>query len=241
MPKYFDAHCHLQNATDIPGVLSRAESVGCAGCVCNATRPSDWDAVLEIGRAWSCVRCAIGVHPWYIGECSANWDVVFRQTLMTDKKIMVGEIGLDINHPDITAQERIMGTQMEIAHELSRPVWIHCVGAWDRVLHIMKSVGAHRPPVRIMHAFAGTPQILHQLMRYDDVYVSYSPMILDAHRTKLIDTVRTTPLNRILVESDGSDPAVVTDVVARIAEIHGIDTDTVANTVFKNIGGILSI
>ena len=64
-------------------------------------------------------------------------------------------------------------------------------------------------------------------------------MILDGRRSQLLDIVRQTPDNRILIESDGTNPAIVVDVAKRIAEIKGVANEQMADIIYNNTVGIL--
>ena len=73
MQKYFDAHCHLQNVSNVAYVMARATDVGVCGAVCNGTNPADWADVLRIARNVPGVYGAVGVHPWYVQNIASNW------------------------------------------------------------------------------------------------------------------------------------------------------------------------
>ena len=64
-------------------------------------------------------------------------------------------------------------------------------------------------------------------------------MIMDGRRGRLIDTVRQTPMSRILIESDDANPAKVISVARRVAEIKSVDLGEVADTIYKNTTEIL--
>lgn len=239
MQKYFDAHCHLQNASRVADVMARAADAGVCGAICNGTTPADWADVLCIARNVPGVYSAIGVHPWYVQNTVSDWATRMREILTDCPDIMVGEIGLDKYRPAPELQENIFIDCLDMAAEFSRPAFIHCVGAWNRVLQILKSRRNRLPRAMVAHAFAGSVDIMRTLADGYDFYFSYSPMIMDGRRGRLIDTVRQTPMSRILIESDDTDPAKVISVARRVAEIKSVDLDEVADTIYKNTTEIL--
>ena len=91
----------------------------------------------------------------------------------------------------------------------------------------------------VAHAFTGSIDIMRTLADGYGFYFSYSPMIMDGRRGRLIDTVRQTPISRILIESDDANPVEVMSVARRVAEIKSVDLDEVTNTIYKNTIGIL--
>lgn len=234
MIKIIDAHCHIQSTQDIAHMLSRADDMGVVGAICNATSPADWGRIIELAQKYAGLYGCIGVHPWHIAGLAPGWDDKMREMLRQFPTLMVGEVGLDKNHPDMPVQESVFISQMKIAGDLARPIFVHCVGAWDRVLHILKNYRGARPQALIAHAFAGARDIMERLGAEYGFYFSYSPDILNDNRTRLVDTVRETPIERILIESDAATPDIVPDVLRRVAEIKSIAVADVADIVYKN-------
>lgn len=234
MIKIIDAHCHIQSTQDIAHMLSRADDMGVVGAICNATSPADWGRIIELAQKYAGLYGCIGVHPWHIAGLAPGWDDKMREMLRQFPTLMVGEVGLDKNHPDMPIQESVFISQMKIAGDLARPIFVHCVGAWDRVLHILKNYRGARPRALIAHAFAGSRDIMERLGAEYGFYFSYSPDILNDNRTRLVDTVRETPIERILIESDAATPDIVPDVLRRVAEIKSIAVADVADIVYKN-------
>ena len=79
MQKYFDMHCHLQNASRVADVMARAADAGVCGAICNGTNPADWADVLHIARNVPGVYGAVGVHPWYVQNTLSNWATRMRE------------------------------------------------------------------------------------------------------------------------------------------------------------------
>lgn len=238
--KYIDVHCHLQNADNIGATLNAAQSVGVCGAICNATAPDDWARVRQIAREYKSVRGAIGVHPWRIHDLSGDvWARDMYDILRDNPDLMIGECGLDKFHPDMSQQLNVFDTQLQMATELGRPVFIHCVGAWDKMFQILKSRKSHLPMIMVAHAFNGSAEILTRLINEYNFYISASPMILDNRRTRLLDAMRGAPINRILIESDGTNPADVISVAGRVADIKNVAQSEIADIIYENTIGIL--
>ena len=185
--KYTDAHCHI--------LTSPHRDI--AECICDATTESDWDKTIENSNSENIFAC-IGVHPWFIHDIKPGWESRLYDKLVNNQTVMVGEIGLDKHKPDIETQIRIFTTQLEIASELRRPLHLHCVGAWDKILHIFKTVRNNMPPVILAHRFNDDPKIIEQIVTKCNMYFSYSAE--SSH-----DIIRATPTTNILMESDAFD------------------------------------
>lgn len=231
MQKYFDSHCHLQNVQDLKLLLAAAKSAGICGFICNATKPDDWIDVQNLATNYIFIHGCIGVHPWYIDNLRKDWLVLMRGLLQKHPSLMVGEIGLDrFASSGMELQESVFKTQLELASELNRPVHIHCVGAWDKMLRILKTYKG----IVVLHAFSTSVEVLNQLLKKENVFFSYSSAILDCNRQKLLELVQNTPVDRILVESDEKSSLIVIDVVKRIANVKSVAVDKIADTIYKN-------
>lgn len=218
MQKYIDAHCHY--ITSMPdGTVS--------GFVYNSARPCDWSVAIDAARVRGGAG-AIGVHPWYVDELSGALPDQMAQLLRANPELMVGEIGLDASRGDIDAQMPVFIRQLDLACEFGRAAHIHCVRAWDKILHIFAT---HKmPPVVVLHGFRGTPEIVSAIMRHANAYFSFG--------ANPGAVVRAVEPDRILVESDAASVSVARGIlprtVAQIADLVGCPAQTMAETIYNN-------
>lgn len=217
---YVNAHCHLENdilPTDI------------AVAITNAARASDWDAITKmVGQGG--IYGAIGIHPWYVADLPCVWAIRMRKLLATHRGLMVGEIGLDKNRPDMPTQIDVFRVQLQMAREFGRAVHIHCIGAWGGVLSALSEI---TPPAIVLHDFSASPEIMQSLRRYNS-YFSFGRAICDPRRIRAKNALRIAPCNRILSESDTANPSDVIKVVEKIAEILDVPLADIKNTVYNN-------
>ncbi len=235
MMKYIDAHCHILSDAQ----MREAESCGVAGFIVNATHPADWDAVVEIARRDN-VYGAIGVHPWRVAELRDGWDGELINTLAENPGIMVGEIGLDKNRPDPELQESVFCRQLQIVSDLRRIAHVHCVGAWGKMMEILRAV--ELPPAMIFHAYSGAPELVRELVDMG-AYFSFGAEICNEKHIRARKAVATVPISRIFVESDAPDvtmPDTIPATVAEIAEIRGMDTEQLAEIIYNNTLGVVN-
>lgn len=218
MAKYIDAHCHLMSNAEIV----RASELGVVGMICNGTCTSDWGDVVRLAHDNNYIHGAIGVHPWFIDGLPDDWDAHLRKTLIANPDLMVGEIGLDKTRPNIDIQMSIFMRQLEIAYELKRAVHLHCVHAWDLILHILKQRQNKLPSLFVAHGYSGTPDMISKLILDYNFYFSYGKRALN-----MPQRIQQTPHDRILVESDSNTPATIIDIAQQIATIANITTDLI--------------
>ncbi len=227
MIRYFDAHCHLSDAHELLFDPSKF-----AGVICNATNASQWHDIVTVTRTYPNVFGAIGVHPWEIDTADSDWADVLHRTLAATPGLMVGEIGLDKNYPDMTYQQDIFHRQLAVAADMSRIAHIHCVGAWDCMFATLKSL-EKLPPAILFHEYSGgVPQIKMLSERYN-AYFSYGPRALRGGARSMARIINT-PRSRLLTESDGDNPDIVIDVTNKIANILNLDTGSLADIICQN-------
>lgn len=234
MLKYIDIHCHFKNFDAISNTFEKARTAGVVAGVCNASSEEDWEKLVSISKNAENIFCALGIHPWFINNLSKNWDNKLIKILSENPKIMVGEIGLDKYKADLSEQEQIFERQLEIATDLKRPAFIHCVGAWDKLLNILKEHKNKLPPKIIFHSYGGSSEIMRTLLNKYNVYFSYSPVILEAGHVKAKQALETMPTNRILIESDSDNIESIINVADKISEIRNTDKGTLINQIYEN-------
>lgn len=173
----------------------------------------------KICSAFSC-----GVHPWYSED--AQPQISFLKEIAVDDRIVaIGETGLDrLKGPDINIQENIFIQQIELSEYLKKPLIIHCVKAWDELLHLKKSI---KPSQRwIIHGYRGKPELTKQLLAH---YFYFS--IGERFNS---DSLQIIPKDRLFCETDESDIA-LTKIYENIADTLDLSIEELALIIEKNI------
>lgn len=243
-----DSHCHLADpvfAGDLEAVVARARTAGveralvvlAAGDVDEARQG---DRVAEL---WPDVRFAIGVHPHAAGgfadDPPRSARVVRGQLAATPAARAVGEIGLDY-HYDFSPREiqrEVFRAQLRLAREIDRPVIIHTREADADTIEILSAEGGGA--LRgVLHCFTGGPELARAGLGLG-FHISLAGIITFPRAADLRDTVRSLPLDRLLVETDSpflapvphrgtrNEPAYVARVVETLAALHGVDPSRV--------------
>ena len=237
MQKYIDAHCHLLDAPNPDLAISNAQNKGVTAFVCAPATPSQWDDVVGLVNKFDCVFGVIGVHPWNVSELPQNYIDKLEKLLIKSPKLMVGEIGLDKNHPDMTRQTDVFIEQLMLAHKLSCGVHLHCVGCWDTVTRILAENKNTLPPFILAHGFNGNANDIEKMATAYNMFFSYGPRNLNQ---KLgAGRISKTPLSRILVESDGTDSTIIPSVVSRISEILDMENTILSDIIYQNTKQII--
>lgn len=226
--KIIDAHTHIDYITH-----NYQSSV--KGTVCCACKESDWGKIVDLVKSDDCVRGAFGVHPWFIMDVKNDFDKRLGQLLETDSNYMVGEIGLDKYKPDMEKQIDVFIKQFDIAIKLKRSIFLHCVGAWDKILHILKQYKRQELPIIVAHDFNGNDDILTKLLQYKNVMFSFGKNCLYGGFCRIDDI----DINKILVETDGKRDILLSNVVEKIAKIKNESVSDMVNIINNNMQKVL--
>jgi TatD DNase family protein len=206
--KYVDAHLHLQADglfERVGEVMALCAEIGIERMVVNGTRESDWERVAELAREYpGRVLPSFGLHPWYVNEASADW----RDRLVGYLDAMpsgVGEVGLDrwIQDFDLEKQEEAFRFQIRLAAERGRPLSIHCLKAWGRMLEVLE--GEPLPECGfLLHSYGGAVELVPDFARLGG-YFSFSGYYLEERKAERREVLKAIPSERVLIETDAPE------------------------------------
>lgn len=206
--KIIDAHSHIDYITHKlqPDVV---------GAVCCTTDESQWPVLVDMMNLDKNIYGAFGVHPWFVDTVSDDFDNRLEQLLNSDSNYMIGEIGLDKYKPDMEKQMVVFIKQFDLAVKLKRTVFLHCVGVWDKILHILKQYKKSELPIVVAHAFKANEDILQQLLKTNNIMFSFNKIDMRGENC----CIEQIPNNRILVESDGKNYSDLAKLVQQIEDV----------------------
>lgn len=207
MTRWFDSHNHLQDPRlgDAEPIIAAMKREGVAGCVVNATRQGDWQAVESLAQAEpDFAKPAFGIHPWHAHTAAPGWQSELKKLLEKHPAASIGECGLDqwISTPALEIQRPVFLDQLRLASELDRPVTIHCLKAWGTLFDAFAEV---LPPRRfLMHSFGGSIETSRWLVQAG-AFFSFSGHFLQPRKSAVLAVFRQLPKDRILLETDAPD------------------------------------
>lgn len=165
----------------------------------------------------------VGIHPWHAAD--ADLSLVECRATAADA---IGEIGLDFAcDTPREEQEHIFREQLALAERFEKPVVLHCVRAFERVMQLLKD---YRLKAVIFHGFIGSVEQAQRAVK-QGYYLSFGERTSRSPRT--IEALRSAPLSRLFVESDESDTP-IEDIYARIAELRGISVSELTTATERN-------
>ncbi len=219
--KIIDAHSHLD-------YISHNFQSDVVGTICCTTKESEWGILIEKMLEDKNLYAAFGIHPWFVDTVQDGFDKRLKDLLISNNSLIVGEIGLDKYKPDMDKQICVFTKQLDIAVKLHRTVFLHCVGAWDKVLHILKKYKASDLPILVAHDFNGSSEILDSLIKNYNVFFSFNKI----DKSQEINRIQRIPIKNILIETDAKKDIVLRDLVYKISDIK--KEDNIENIIYEN-------
>ncbi len=243
----FDTHAHYDDEkfNDDRDALLRSLAENGIGLVVNpGSDIASSRKARELADSYDFLYFAVGIHPQEAGKVPSDYIDILRDLANHPKCVAIGEIGFDYHYdePDREIQKRVFREQMELAGELNLPVIIHERDACaDNLAMLREFPNVHG----VQHCYSGSWETAKELLSMG-YYISFTGVVTFKNARKVLETVEKMPLDRLMVETDSpylapaphrgerNSSLFLHYTAERIAEIRGIDTETVINSAAEN-------
>jgi TatD DNase family protein len=240
-----DSHTHLDlceppntelvAAADAAGV-TRMLTVGIDGASCRAA--------LAAAEDFPQVYAAIGRHP----SSAKGFDdadlAELRALAAHERCVAIGETGLDFYRDTAPPadQERAFAAQIALARETDKPLVIHSRAAESQTL--AQLAGEAQGVSVVMHCFSMPEQLAQCVQR--GYAISFAGNVTYKSAADLAEAATRVPDELLLVETDApylspqpvrkqrNQPAFVAHTAAFVAQLRGVSTDLLGETVTRN-------
>ncbi len=168
---------------------------------------------------------SLGLHPWKIRveEVAKNIDYIEKNAIFDSIKA-IGECGLDhLCDTPLELQRKVFFAQIRISENLSKPLIIHCVKAFDELIALKKDLKPKQ--CWIIHGFRGNPQQMKQLLN-QDFFLSFGAKFNE-------ETVQKMLLEKMFLETDDSGSE-IGPVYQQIASARKMSLPELADQIQKN-------
>ena len=203
---------------------------------------------LELAKHYPFIYAAVGVHPSDVADLNEDTFAWLKEQTTYAKTVAVGEIGLDYywdKEADVQEKQRYwFGRQLQLAREADLPVIIHSRDAAADTLQVMRDNHAESIP-GVIHCYSYSPELAQEFVRMG-YYIGVGGVVTFKNAKKLVETVQTIPMERILLETDSpymapephrgtrNDSRNIPYVIAKIAELKGITPQAVERITEEN-------
>ncbi len=247
---FSDSHCHLDKyrPESLTEVLDQARVKHVDVIVSVGTTLESSTETIHLAQSCEGVLAAVGIHPWNAVPLTDEVRIGLRELARGESVVAIGEIGLDYDRCPETReiQKELLIYQLSLARETGLPVNVHCRGAHQDMMHILrKDIGSDMDGM--IHGFSGDRTMLKDWLDLG-FYVSIGVRGFVTDETLALPAaVRDIPLSRLLTETDSVatgqpvGPADVSLVAEKLASLRGATVEEIADIATANLKRLLKL
>jgi TatD DNase family protein len=247
-----DSHCHLDCLklkdwdTGLDGALDQANQLGVGHFLCVSITLEKYPKMLAMVEGKPNVSVSVGVHPNEQHKHDPSVEELVELANASDKVVAIGETGLDYfrSEGDLDWQRDRLRRHIAAAKQVNKPLIIHNRESSEDTLKILKEEGADQVG-GVMHCFVENWDIAKQAMDLNFM-ISFSGIVTFKSAAELQSVATKLPMDYMLVETDSpylapvpfrgkvNQPGYVRYVAEHIANLRGMDVETVAERTTEN-------
>ncbi len=245
-----DSHVNLHSERydeDRDAVIRAALDAGVAYMLTISDKLSSTPAIKTIADAHDFIWRSIGVHPHYANDYPKLTARELIDLADDEKVVGIGECGLDFyyEHSDRALQFPVFRAHIEAARETGLPLIIHTRDADEEMQKLLMEEHGKGAFTPLLHCYTGGPALAETVLALGG-YISFSGIITFKNAGDICAIAEAAPLDRIIIETDcpylapapmrgrRNEPAFVTHVAAKLAEVKGVSLETIAAATSEN-------
>ena len=253
-----DTHTHLDGIEfkeDIQEVVERARYVGVSKVLVPAIDLNSIESINYVCKLFpNFAYPMLGLHP---EEVKDDYQEVLKKMktvlLENNNYIAVGEIGLDFYWSREFEKEQLIAFEEQVkwSIETRLPLMIHCRKAQNEMVKIL---GKYKDqlPGGVFHCFTGNEKEAAELLSFDNFVLGIGG-VLTFKKSNLPETLKSVPLQRIVLETDSpymapvplrgkrNESSLLIHIVTKLAEVYNTTEDEIAIQTNKNVERIFGI
>lgn len=188
----------------------------------------------------------MGLHPTSVDEHYAEALKKTESYLGKRPYCAIGEIGIDLywDKTYLKEQKIVFEEQLKWSIDMDLPVAIHTRDAYPEVLESIHKVGADKL-TGVFHSFTGTITDLEEIKKLKKFKLGINGVITFKN-SKLSDTILSTDINSIVLETDApylapvpyrgkrNEPVYIWKTAEKVADTYGLTLDETVEITRKN-------
>lgn len=249
-----DSHCHLDTRAfgddaAVDAAIARARAAGVERMITIGSGygfESAVRAVTVARRHPEIVRATVGLHPHDAKEMTVERFAALLALADGPEVVALGEMGLDFHYDSSPRDEQraAFREQLRAARARALPVVIHDRDSGGETLAILDEEQAWDTGV-LFHCYAGDVDAMRRIVGSGG-YISIPGIVTFKNAEAMRAVAASTPEDRLLIETDSpflapvphrgkrNEPAFVTLVAAKVAELRGVSTQHLAERAAEN-------
>lgn len=253
---FIDSHCHLDFEDfddDRADVLARAKQAGVDMMVTISTKITEAEKIIALAESNEALVCSVGIHPHEAGREPETSAEQLVEMASHEKVVGIGETGLDYfyEHSPRDAQQRNFRAHIEACRISRLPLIVHARDADQDTADILEDEMGKGDYPGLIHCFTAGPELAKRALDIG-FYISISGIATFKNASDLRETIKSVPLERLLIETDApflapvphrgkrNEPSFVTDTAATLAELKGVSTEELARMTTDNFFNLFS-
>lgn len=247
-----DAHCHLDQLADSDRAVEEAAEAGVTPLLAVSMDAAAAESILRLRqRHAGRVLAGIGLHPSSIVALTSPQQEreLRRLEPLLPEADFIGEIGLDYKDAstemDRQRQREALATQLAWAESRRLPLNMHSRRADRDVLNVAIDFRERTGLASLLHWFTHSTKLARACAQ-QGIYISPGPSILVDPKTAAV--ARDIEDSILLIETDSpveygdlgaARPVWALRVLARLAELRGVEAASLGSIVRRNLGSYL--
>jgi len=181
---------------------------------------------------------SIGIHPWY--SDNATFLKIVTENISKPNCFALGECGLDLiperlNHNPLEQQIELFVKQIALSEQYQKPVIIHCVKCFDKLLQLKKQLKPKQ--VWIIHAFQKNESLARQLIKAG-FYLSFGASLFNSKTNQ--KALQNTALGKIFLETDDQQNYDIKAIYKQAADLLNMPITKLQQQIEENFNKIIN-
>jgi TatD DNase family protein len=268
-----DSHAHIHDEkfdADRDEAIRRAFDDGIESIITIGTNEQTTKQAIEVANKYEQVYATVALHPLHLFDAYGDKSMVeefdynkYLEFAKDENVVAIGEVGLDYHHfeddDNVEAikklQKEVLGEFVKIAHQVDKPLVIHCWDGYDDLLDLLLSHALqHKQEIGqcgVIHSFIGSWKTAQKFI---DLGFKIGLNGIITYSESYDKLIRNIDLGDILIETDcpyltpapldresRNEPANVKYIAQKIAQVRCIDVEHVVETTTKNTKKLFGI
>ena len=252
---FIDSHAHIQLDrfdSDRSVVIERAKNSQVSIILVVGFDISTSHLAVELADRYDHIYATVGLHPHDAKRFTPQTLREIALLAEHPKVVALGEMGLDYhrNLSPKSVQKRVFEEQLDLATQLDLPIVVHNRNAFDDILSILEN----RPQLTggVLHCFSENTKSMDRVI---DVgfHIGIGGPVTYKKSQDLKQVVKVMPADSFLIETDcpwlapqlrrgkRNEPAYITEIATKIAELRQVTIESVGQTSSQNFRKLFSI
>ena len=252
---FIDSHAHIQLDlfdSDRSVVIERAKNSQVSIILVVGFDISTSHLAVELADRYDHIYATVGLHPHDAKRFTPQTLREIALLAEHPKVVALGEMGLDYhrNLSPKSVQKRVFEEQLDLATQLDLPIVVHNRNAFDDILSILENHSQLTGGV--LHCFSENTKSMDRVI---DVgfHIGIGGPVTYKKSQDLKQVVKVMPADLFLIETDcpwlapqlrrgkRNEPAYITEIATKIAELRQVTIESVGQTSSQNFRKLFSI